>query len=266
MRLTPSHVWALTLGASALLWVLAPSWRLLTTLLLAAHAGILAWGIASLRSGFFGHAVTGPRPGTRRIALTFDDGPDEAVTPRVLDLLAQYHCRATFFVVASKARRAPSLVQRAIHEGHSVACHDLNHSPLANLRVNPWMRDQIRQARDMIATVTGHLPSLYRPPVGLSNPHLFPALRALGMTCVGWSHSARDAGNRRLSAIAHIPDLAVDGAVVLLHDSAPDARRAEAFLDALRRLLDAAKGRELSAVPVEELLGLEPYSQRPARC
>ncbi len=253
MHLTPAHAWSVTLGLTGAAWCFVPELRLLAGATLGIHAAVLAWGVTGIRSGFFGHVFCrGPR-NTRDVALTFDDGPDPELTPAVLDLLEEFGAKATFFVVARRAEMYPELVQRMISEGHQIGCHDLEHSPWANFRFGRRMRQDIALARDIIGQITGRPPAWYRPPSGLMNPHVLPSLQALGMCCAGWSRRAVDFGNRSMRSFRRIPRLAEPGAVVLLHDIAPDRQHAEVFLAALRELLNRMRDDGLQCVRVEDI-------------
>ncbi|MBD3243659.1 MAG: polysaccharide deacetylase family protein [Chitinivibrionales bacterium] len=260
MHLTPALLWSCSLGFVTLIWVLFPPLRLLSSGLLIAHVPLLAWGIADIRSRFFGPVLISRRAVTDAIALTFDDGPDPALTPRVLDLLAEHGCRATFFVIAARAREHPELVKRAFDEGHTIACHDLRHDPWSNFRLGDRIVYDVRTAQDIIEEIIGQRPLLYRPPVGMMNPHVLPAIRRLDMQCVGWSRRAGDAGNRRAARIARIPTLAVPGAVVLLHDTLPIAAHRELVIENFRALLERVREQGLRTLTVDTYFAVPAYA------
>ncbi len=260
MHLTPAVIWSLSLCFVTLIWILFPPLRLLSGGLLLAHIPLLAWGIADIRSRFFGPVLIRRRAVTDGIALTFDDGPDPALTPDILDMLAEYGFRATFFLIAQRARRHPELVRRAFDQGHTIACHDLHHDPLSNFRLGDRIEHDVRTAQDIIEEIIGRRPLLYRPPVGLLNPHVLPAIRRLDMQCVGWSKRVGDAGNRRLSRVARIPELAVPGAVVLLHDTLPVAAHHDPALRGLRTLFDRVRERGLRTLTVDTYFAVPAYA------
>lgn len=260
MRLTPSLIWCISLGFVALLWILFPVYRWASALVLAAQAAVLVWGVFDIRSQFFG-SVPCSRPRERQaLALTFDDGPDPALTATVLDLLKRYGYHATFFVVAETAAKFPDLVRRAADEGHTIACHDLHHSPWSNFRMGDTIVHEVGRAQEIIAGIIGRKPLLYRPPVGLMNPHVLPALRRLEMRCIGWSRRAGEAGNRRLERIERIASLAGPGEVILLHDTLPVREHREAFLKALRALLEDIKSHALEPQTIDTFFGIPAYA------
>jgi peptidoglycan/xylan/chitin deacetylase (PgdA/CDA1 family) len=263
MRIARSTIWCLTLAATLCLWLLLPPLRTLLGALLVLHGLILVWGVADLRSQFFVRALCrGPR-GSRRIALTFDDGPDPALTPEVLDTLRRCGMKATFFVVGRRAERYPDLVKRAAAEGHTIVCHDLHHGVWSNFRLAGSLTRDIGEAREIIRRIIGAAPLLYRPPVGLTNPHTGIALARLGMQCIGWSRSVGDRGNRIAGRLKRIPSLAGPGEVVMLHDVLPRPGLKAEVLAQIDALCASVQEQGLTAVGVAELFGVAAYD-RPA--
>jgi peptidoglycan/xylan/chitin deacetylase (PgdA/CDA1 family) len=99
------------------------------------------------------------------IALTFDDGPNEKLTPRLLDLLAQHHIHATFFVIGENAVQHPEILQRAVREGHEIGNHTWSHPNLAKMSEEN-VRNQIKRTEETITGAIGSRPTLFRPPYG----------------------------------------------------------------------------------------------------
>ena len=120
---------------------------------------------------------------------------------------------------------------------------------------------EIGEACSIITAVIGKTPRLYRPPVGLSNPHVRTALEELDMECIGWNRSLGDGGNRFTGKLNRMPALARAGSVIMLHDCLPDARNRDIFLKNLRALCEHMKARELVCVGVGELFGVAAYRE-----
>jgi len=99
------------------------------------------------------------------IALTFDDGPNQKLTPRLLDLLAEHHIHVTFFVVGENAAEYPEILQRAVREGHEVGNHTWSHPNLAKTS-DENVRSQIKRTEEAITNAIGSRPTLFRPPYG----------------------------------------------------------------------------------------------------
>ena len=195
----------------------------------------------------------GPRT-ARRLALTFDDGPDPEWTPRVLDVLAAAAVRATFFVIGERAARAPAVVARMAAESHEVANHSWSHR-------NLWFcgpratREQVRRGHDTIADLTGRAPRHFRPPWGMVNAAMFSAVRTTAERVVFWS--IQPEGQRPAPAerqVAHVVDRAHAGAIVDLHDAEGTARAPERLLDALPEMIRGLRERDYAFGTVADLL------------
>src|SRR5436853_1858709 len=99
------------------------------------------------------------------IAMTFDDGPQAKFTPKLLDLLAAHHIKATFFVIGENVAEYPDIVARAAREGHEIGNHSWSHPNFGKMS-DEAVRRQIRRTEDAIKSATGSRPNLLRPPYG----------------------------------------------------------------------------------------------------
>lgn len=199
---------------------------------------VLFCGVKFLSLNMFGKSICKIK-GSNNIYLTFDDGPNGNITPKVLDLLKIYSQKATFFCIAKNAEKYPEIIKRIVAEGHTLATHDLRHLWTSNFRLTKQMTEEIGESVRILEEISSVKIKLYRPPVGLSNPHLFTALKKLNLLCVGWSKSAGDGGNRNIFAMNKLPNLsnAKGGDIILLHDNAPTNQNGDLFLQKLTELL-----------------------------
>src|SRR5437870_3130293 len=99
------------------------------------------------------------------IAMTFDDGPSATLTPKLLDLLAARHIKATFFVIGENVDEHPEIVARAAREGHEIGNHSWSHPNFAKMSQEN-VRSQLQRTDDAIKNATGKRPTLLRPPYG----------------------------------------------------------------------------------------------------
>ena len=150
-----------------------------------AVAGIAAYGAAYPRAQLFGRTVCRTNS-ARKLALTFDDGPNPAITPKLLDLLDRYNAKATFFLIGRYVRECPELVQETIARGHLVGNHTETHPNLFRLSRRE-IRIELRLCHDAISSAIGAPPKWFRPPFGLRNPWVIPSARELGYRTAMWT-------------------------------------------------------------------------------
>jgi peptidoglycan/xylan/chitin deacetylase (PgdA/CDA1 family) len=155
----------------------------------------------------------------REIALTFDDGPDPEVTPRVLDLLDAAGARASFFCIGRRARAHPALCREIVARGHRVENHGDSHS-WAFAAFGPGrMRADIAAAQAALADITGQSPRFFRATAGLRNPLLDPVLAALDLRLAAWSRRAYDTREGRPEVVlGRLTRGLGAGDILLMHD------------------------------------------------
>ncbi|MEX1207132.1 MAG: polysaccharide deacetylase family protein [Acidimicrobiia bacterium] len=185
------------------------------------------------------------QPGPQSVALTFDDGPHPYYTPAVLDVLARYGVKATFFVVGAKAAAYPGLIQRMIAEGHSVQNHCYSHAWLTRCS-DAVASHEIGRGRDAIESATGIESRCLRPPFGATNSRIVSLAAAEGHTIVMWSVDPQDWRNHDSRWVAdQVLRTTGGGDIVLLHDGAGyTAARA------LPSIIEVLKTRGLSFVSI----------------
>lgn len=141
-------------------------------------------------SRLFGEALIAPeRAG--ELALTFDDGPNPAWTPRLLEILAAHEIRATFFLLGGYAQAEPELVRRIVAAGHVVGNHSWSHPDLA-LASCARIREELTRTRETLEQITGAPVRYFRPPYGSRRPATLAIARELGMTPVLWNAMTTD--------------------------------------------------------------------------
>lgn len=199
-------------------------------------AGVAAWGAVSCTAQLFGPALC-RTPNPTQIALTFDDGPNPAVTPQLLALLERRNVRATFFVVGRFSRACPELVREIAARGHVIGNHTETHPNLA-LASTLRVEDELVRCQGSIACAlaqTGNAdttPRWMRPPFGYRFPHVWRAARRIGLRgIVTWSLTAYDwkpqPPERLIARLARVTERtknagkapsSAGGEIILLHD------------------------------------------------
>ena len=124
-------------------------------------------------------------------ALTFDDGPNEQYTPKILELLARHGVKASFFLVGTAMQRSPELVRQIAHEGHCIGSHTLTHRDLPSLTTGE-LEQELVGCRTLIKQMTGRDTNLIRPPRGRINTRSLLCIKRWGYHLVHWSKTYSD--------------------------------------------------------------------------
>ena len=214
--------------------------------------GPYLWGL-SIRS-----VVKRGNSSSKKVALTFDDGPDPRYTPRCLEILNAHRVQGTFFLIGQKVKMYPDLVRQILAQGHDVGNHTYSHQHHWTIGPIRAMRD-VRQGDAEIARAVGKGPQFFRPSYGVMNLFTYWQARRLGQRCVLWSIIANDweggAGGRSAETIAATVNTSLEGgAIILLHDSGGAERAPETMLEALPGIISEAKRRGLHPVAMREML------------
>jgi peptidoglycan/xylan/chitin deacetylase (PgdA/CDA1 family) len=201
----------------------------------AAGLGLAAGGYAYAAlwpgSKLFGSTlIAPPRPG--ELALTFDDGPNPAWTPRLLDILSSHDVRATFFLLGSHAQAEPALVRRIVESGHTIGNHSWSHPNLA-LTAAGRVREELTRTSQALEQIAGAPVKYFRPPFGARRPYVLRTARSLGMVPVMWNAMTSDWSEPSTDKIVEQLTRTIDrlerrgrAANIVLHDGSDGDRSA----------------------------------------
>jgi len=191
----------------------------------------------------------------KKISLTFDDGPDEIVTPKIIEILQNHHVKGNFFFIGSEAEKYPQVVKNAYENGNIVLSHSYHHVDLTTLS-NAEQADEINNAGLAIQTIIGKEPAMIRPPYGETNETLIANAKDKGYSVIIWSidtldWSQKDAEN----IIKNVTDNLRNGDIILMHSDSEKTETAKA----LPTIIEAVQEKGFEIVGLDELLGVEAY-------
>jgi peptidoglycan-N-acetylglucosamine deacetylase len=150
-----------------------------------AAAGAITYGAVHPRAQLFGRTICRTNS-PHKLAITFDDGPNPAITPKLLDLLDRYKAKATFFQIGRFVRECPELVKETVKRGHVVGNHTESHPNLFwQSRTRVFV--ELRLCHDALRNATDQAPKWFRPPYGFRNPWVIRSARELGYRTVMWT-------------------------------------------------------------------------------
>ncbi|MGQ7947264.1 polysaccharide deacetylase family protein [Flavobacterium sp. WC2509] len=221
--------------------------------------GFLWFLIVFIGSSFIGsnyHVKTycsNPSVKEKKIAITFDDGPNE-MTISVLDVLQKYNAKATFFCIGKNIERYPHILERTINEGHTIGNHSYSHAPFFDFYNKDQVISEIEKTDALIATILGKKTTLFRPPYGVTNPSIRKALAITKHTTIGWNIRSLDGIIKKEKFLLdRIIKRIKPGGIVLLHDTSIET------VNVLEQLLSFLEKNNYSVVPLEELLNIKAY-------
>lgn len=186
----------------------------------AAGAALVAAGYQSMSptGQWYGCTFTGLPRGARQLALTYDDGPNDRQTLRLLEVLARHDVRATFFLIGRCVRERPDIVREVARAGHAIGNHTFAH-PLLTFQSGSEIRKQLSDCRAALHDAIGEHSNLFRPPFGGRRPAVLRIARELGLEPVMWNVTGYDWNAPPASQIEEkVASQIRGGDVILLHD------------------------------------------------
>ena len=215
----------------------------------------LTWASADVGSNFVLKVMCKGKTKEPVVALTFDDGPDEELTLRVLEVLKRHNVKATFFLVGSRAKELPHIVKRIVEDGHVVANHSYSHRGFFPLGTPRQVKRDLQMCNEAISSIVHKRVKLFRPPFGVTNPMIGMAVRNSGFNTIGWSIRSFDTVTRhsRESVCQRVVDKLHSGGIILLHDKCAEA---DVLLE---KLIPAILERGYRFVSLSELLHIDVY-------
>jgi peptidoglycan/xylan/chitin deacetylase (PgdA/CDA1 family) len=229
-------------------------------------AGAAAYqSLAPTAQGFGRAFARGPR-GSKQIALTYDDGPNDPHTLRLLEVLAKHDVRATFFLIGRYVQRRPDLVRDLLKAGHVIGNHTFTHPHLV-VSAAVETRNQLEECQRAVQEGTGETPKLFRPPFGGRRPVTLRIARSLGLEPILWSVTSWDWETPPAEKILQTCARQMRGGdVVLMHDGghqAFGADRSQTVL-ATNMLIEKyeAEGYEFMTIP--QMMGTETPNSQPS--
>jgi peptidoglycan/xylan/chitin deacetylase (PgdA/CDA1 family) len=226
----------------------------------------LVAGAAAVSAGYqsvaptgqwFGKAFHAGQRGSKQIALTFDDGPNDPHTLNLLEILAKHNVAATFFLIGKYVRQRPDIVDATVKQGHVIGNHTFTH-PLLIFEPGSWIRREILQCGDAIRDAVGTQSNLFRPPWGGRRPGVFGLVRGLGLEPIMWNVTGYDWNAPSADYIEQKVTRRIRGGgeVVLLHDGSHAAFGADRSrtVQAVERVIARYRAEGYHFVTIPEMM------------
>ncbi|MCK5170454.1 MAG: polysaccharide deacetylase family protein [Bacteroidales bacterium] len=189
----------------------------------------------------------------KKIAITFDDGPDSKITPKVLEILDEYNAKATFFCIGKNIENNKDLLKLIDEKGHLTGNHTWSHDRWFDLFSSKKMKSEIEKTSDLIFEIISKKPKLFRPPYGVTNPVLKRALKNINFHTIGWSIRSFDTINSPEKTLKRIKNKLSPGDIILFHDNR------EHIIEILKSFLEYTNNQGYQIVRLDKLLNIEAY-------
>jgi len=216
--------------------------------------GLLTYGSINIRSGFYCKVLCSADMEKKIIALTFDDGPDNVITPGVLDILKKHNVKAAFFCVGYKAERNSDLISKMDLEGHVIGNHSYSHHFFFDLFCSGKMIEELQKTENILEKTLNKKIMMFRPLYGVTNPPLARALRKMNYNIIGWSLRSKDTVIRKENLLfERLTKKMKAGDIVLFHDTQKHV------VSVLDKFIKFAKENNYRLERLDRLLNIEAY-------
>jgi len=214
----------------------------------------VAYNAFHLEQNFFLKSITQGVKGKKGIAITFDDGPNEKITPQVLAILEKHKVKATFFCIGNEVEKHPEIVKHLDAAGHTIGSHSYSHAKWIDFNTTKKWVEEIDKTNDVIHNVIGKTTRYFRPPYGVSTSHLANAIKRTKMLSIGWNIRSLDTmDNNVLEIVERSTHNLKDGCIVLFHDNF------DWSCEVLEEFLVRVKKMNMEIVPLSNLIEEKAY-------
>ena len=204
---------------------------------------------------WYGRTISSGTPGSKQIALTYDNGPNDPHTLKLLDVLAKHNVRATFFMIGRYVQQRPDIARAAAQAGHVIGNHTFTH-PLLIFKSEASTRSQLVDCRQALQDAVGEHSKLFRPPFGGRRPATLRVARSLSLETIMWNVTGYDWNAPPAAVIEKkVARQMRGGDVILLHDGGDKAMGADRSqtVIATENLIRRCKDEGYAFVTVEEM-------------
>lgn len=227
-------------------------WWLLVPIII--YKGFIIYGSAKIQANFYTTALCKANTNEKKIAITFDDGPNKEFTPQILSTLKDYNAKATFFVIGKNIPENEQLLKQINEEGHIIGNHSFSHGFFIDFKSTKGFKEELKATSETIYKVIKKRPKLFRPPYGVTTPNLAKASKALNYHIIGWNIRSLDTTNDSEEKITkRVLQQLKPGAIILFHDTSVKTNAV------LKQTLIFAKENGFKIAGIEELLNIKAY-------
>lgn len=222
---------------------------LLISLLSLIYLATMIWGVSSIRSQMFVKTFNFSSKIKDKVAITYDDGPNEENTPKLLEILKKYDAKASFFLIGENVVKYSDVAKKISKEGHTIGNHTFFHDKTFPFKSVKQIKKEILDTFNEIAKIAPQETRYFRPPFGVTNPLIAKAISKMNLKIIGWNIRSYDTCNDEKEVILkRVIGKLKGGDIILLHD------RTKHVCWLTEEILKHLKKNNIEAVTIEELL------------
>jgi len=223
-------------------------------ILILVYISLLFYGSANIDSGFYIKAQCLQKIKEKKIAITFDDGPNKEITPLLLDFLNEQKIKATFFCIGNRINNNEDILKRIDLENHLIGNHSFSHSSCFDLYSSKRMIEELKKTENIIKQSIHKKVKLFRPPYGVTNPNLKKAVEEMKYTVIGWNVRSFDTMKKTNKEILkRISKKIKPGSIILFHDSNQN------IIPLLKDFIEYTTQNNYQIIRLDELLNIKVY-------
>jgi len=214
----------------------------------------IIYGSATIQSNFYLKTFNSASTTEKKIAITFDDGPNPIYTSKILSALAEYNAKASFFVIGKNIDGNERILNEIHNQGHLIGGHSFSHGFFIDFKSTRCFMEEINQTNDLVEKTIGKRPRLFRPPYGVTTPNIATAVKRLKQDVIGWNVRSLDTTKDSTEIVYNrVITQLKPGSIVLFHDTS------DKTVEVLKQTLNFAKENGFKIVNVDELLKIQAY-------
>jgi len=210
---------------------------------------ITAWGVSSIQSQMFVKSYNSNPKASKKVAITFDDGPHEENTPKLLEILESNNAKASFFLIGENIEKYSQIAKNIHLNGHLIANHSYCHSNNFPFKSPGQIKEDLLRTQSELQKITGKQNNYFRPPFGVTNHFIARAVSGLGLKVIGWNIRSLDTTDQEKEQILkRVTRNLKGGDIILLHDKTKN------ICWLTTEILSYLKQHNIQSATVEELL------------
>lgn len=219
------------------------------------YLAVLILGSTKIGLNFYFTSLCKGKTDEKVIALTFDDGPHQEITPKLLSVLDKHEVKASFFCMGKNISKLKNIAKEINSNGHLIGNHSYTHHRWFDLFSSKKMVAEIRATNAEIEKISGKQPLFFRPPYGVTNPSLRRAILKTDMYSIGWSLRSFDTVKPKESVLQKLKQRTKPGDVILMHDTI------ENVIEITDEYLKWLKNEGFKVVSLEQMFDINAYDE-----